>query len=215
MVEFPQDAKVEDVLKILVPDACHGQTQEKGGGDVVEELMRQVAEIDDGYHDDEDEDVMLRPEMPQVHFGDLLAECQQDLAMQRQGLHDPNLPLPQGQRYFKVLSENDREENAMRKRKRYRDAASFTSTLMSVRGARAQDKYAKSLHALMDDEPFYNNDVLFNQLGRIDPHTSINAIQASMDECVQAVLCPGDDCDDGDAFSKNDDHIYLRQLDPR
>jgi len=214
---MPEDVKIDDLLKVMFPQSTfHGlkspQDQEP---DLFETLQSRILSIDEGDEDaiDEgDEDVACDP----IHFGDLMAQCHQDLAMQRKGIYDPLLPVPKGLRYFENSSDREfHDVQGQRKSKAFRSASAFNRSLMSVRGARAQDSHVKHFTALLTD-PFFNNaDIHTISIGPVDPYTSMDAIDASMKVCDETLFVSGEIVKDGDVFAQNYDHVFLAQLPPR
>lgn len=87
---------------------------------------------------------------------------------------------------------------------------------MSVRGARASDQHVKNFTALLMD-PYFNKkdiDIDMVRMGHIDPYTSMDAIDASMEVCEENMRVPGPVIGEGDVFAENYDHVFLAQLPP-
>ena len=49
-------------------------------------------------------------------------------------------------------------------------------------------------------------------MGHIDPYTSMDAIDASMEVCEENMRVPGPVIGEGDVFAENYDHVFLAQL---
>ena len=136
--------------------------------------------------------------------------------MQRKGIYDPLLPVPKRLCYFENSSDREfYDVQGQRKSQAFRSASAFNRSLMSVRGARAQDSHVKHFTTLLTD-PFFNNaDIHTISIGPVDPYTSMDAIDASMKVCDETLFVSGEIVKDGDVFAENYDHVFLAQLPPR
>lgn len=66
------------------------------------------------------------------------------------------------------------------------------------------------------DTPFNKNDIDIDivHMVHIDPYTSMDAIDASMEVCEENMRVPGPVIFEGDVFAENYDHVFLAQLPP-